>query len=771
MFNVLKYSLVLLTLLSCGCAQKNAAGPTTPVDFDSLLSAMTNLNTFAEAPIGDSYLESSYDRTGGNKDWGEFYEAEPSGRFTLLDLEGPGYISRFWIASFAAERWMFFIDGESEPRLDLAKDDLFGEKFPFHAPLAGKSGGGRYSLVPIPFSKSLRVEVVPTSLKRANRNYFQINYTLLNQPSKSVESFPVALSVAQSNHVVAVNQSLSGHDELMQQLVKENLSEVKTQKLEVGDSLSIWQDEGAGLLESFAIRIDEPTADAAMSQELLRTLRLQMYWDGASHPSVDVPLGDFFCNPFYFRSFTSMALGRVDDAFVCRFPMPYAQGARCVLVNKSKGPVSISAGAQGDVNESKGLTRKFHAMWRASTKSGIPFQMMSTSGSGHFIGLFLNAIGQDGSWNILEGDEILRPDPGVRAAQLGTGLEDYFSGAYYYTSLFDLPLHGLIEKGAMRTDQYRFHMLDAVPFDKSFNAGIEFGHGNQAKGYLSSVAYWYADEPASASLYTSKEHLLLRPKDRFELHGLMAQLFLLERGGLYHDAADRMSFFAKRYAGQPWADLLKARALGYREFDEGFAALKGDYMNMTNSAFAGAAQTAKDRLWLEEDKSNSLLGIHAIGRYKLYLDGKLIGEGEGKGELRVFRTSLSKGAHSWEIDIEPTHQGSFFTLCQRTSDGDIFSEGDWEILETTALEGRALPESFEGNQVLPNMTVWAFNPNAYIGMQSPGVAVTLWRFFEAQPFLRRVRLKKEWSTDDAVKKVSARELQRSDEEEKANAVN
>ena len=771
MFNVLKYSLVLLSLLSFGCSQNKGPSATTPVSFDSLLAAMTNLNTFAKAPLGDSYLESSYDRTGGNKDWGEFYEAEPSGRFTLLDLKGPGYISRFWIASFAADGWMFFIDGESEPRLDLAKDDLFGDKFPFATPLAGKSGGGRYSLVPIPFSKSLRIEVVPTSLKRANRNYFQINYTLLNQPSKTVESFPLALTAAQSNHVVAVNNSLSGHDEAMQAIVSETLSGVDSEVVEVGKELSIWQDEGAGILEAFSIRIDTPSADEVMSQELLRTLRLQMYWDGSSNPSVDVPLGDFFCNPFYLRSFASMPLARVDDAFVCRFPMPYAQGARCVLVNKSNIPVSISVGAQGDINSSKGLSRKFHAVWRASSKSGTPFQMMTTSGSGHFIGLFLNAIGQDGSWNILEGDEILRPDPGVRAAQLGTGLEDYFSGAYYYTSLFDLPLHGLIEKGAMRTDQYRFHMLDAVPFDKSFNASIEFGHGNQAKGYLSSVSYWYADEVASASLYASREHLLMRPKDRFELQGLMAQLFLLERGGLYKDAAERMSFFAKRYETQPWADLLRARALGYREYDEGFEALKAEYEQMSKSTFAPAAQAAKDRLWMDEDESNSLLGIHALGKYKLFLDGQQVAEGNGTGELRVHRTSIIKGSHSWEVDFEPNRQGSFFSLCQRTSSGDIVSDGKWTNLEATAQAGREIPESFEGNQVLPNMTVWAFEPNAYVGMQSPGVSHMLWRFFEAQPLVKRVRLKKQWSTDDAVRQVSAKELERSEEEEKANAVN
>ena len=123
---------------------------------------MTNLNTFAEAPLGDSFLESSYDRTGGNQDWATYKATQPNGRIKIFEAEGPGYISRFWIASFQAERWLFFFDGEDEPRMDLAKDDIFGEKFPFVPPLAGSPAADatvcfRYRSVKASASKWCRV--------------------------------------------------------------------------------------------------------------------------------------------------------------------------------------------------------------------------------------------------------------------------------------------------------------------------------------------------------------------------------------------------------------------------------------------------------------------------------------------------------------------------------------------------------------------------------------------------------------------------------------
>ncbi len=397
--------------------------------------------------------------------------------------------------------------------------------------------------------------------------------------------------------------------------------------------------------------------------------------------------------------------------------------------------------------------------------------MLKITGRGHYVGSFVSAIGQDGSWNILEGDEFVVPDAGTQPPQLGTGLEDYFNGAYYYTSLFDLPLHGLIEKGAMRTDQYRFHLLDAVSFNKSMEMGFEFGDRNRAQGYMSGVVYWYADRASSAMLPVGQKHLLVRPVDRFELAGMMSQLFLLERDGLYADAAARMEFFSERYRNQPWNDLFKVRALAYREKIDGFLSVKADYQVFMKSTNAAAAQASSDRLWLSEDSSHALLGIHALCKYKLKKNGEVIAEGEGRNNLRVLRTSVTAGEHIWDVELEPTAQGSFFSFCLRMQTGDITSAGEWETIEAVAFPDRPDFGEFKGEQVLPNMTVWAFVPNAYINMQSPAMGINLWPFWAPVPEVKSVHLRKKWTLEKNLPELSLKkEKERGADELKAYTV-
>jgi hypothetical protein len=720
--------------------------PLDRIDIDVLLERMTNATTFAQEPLGPSFLVSSYDRTGGNQDWVVYTQAEPSGRITIFEADGPGYISRLWIASYYAERWLFFFDGEKEPRIDLTQDELFGGKFPFLPPLVGESSGGRYSLLPIPFSRSIRIEIVPDKARMTpqNRNYYHVNYTRVGLASSAVSSFPRELSDRQSNLVNAVNENWAQLDSRQAGEITELLAQPVRATLAPSESQVFWQDEGEGLLKRFCIRIDEPDQAGVMTHELLRRLRLQMFWHGAVEPSVDVPLGDFFCNPFYLRTFSSMPVGQEGAAFICRFPMPYYDGARCLLRNDSDVPVTVSFGADGNRDSREGLNAFFHAAWRAKTGNGTLFRMIDVEASGHYVGCFLAAVGQDGSWNILEGDEIIMPDSGEQPPQYGTGLEDYFSGAYYYTTLMDLPLHGLIEKGAMRTDQYRFLLLDDVLFNTSFDATMEFGHGNSAKGYMSCVIYWYADQAVSQRIPQGQRPLLARPADRFELHGLMASLFMLEREGLYADAAARMTYYAQRFATQPWVDLLRVRAAGYREITEGIEAVREDYEAMAKSDYPAAAQAAKDRLWLAENPSNALLGIHAIGRYVLRVDGKEVARGEGKNELQVFRLTISEGEHEWDVELAPTQQGSFFSLCLQTREGQSSMSGTWDEVRVDPLPSVPRPERVAADAVLPNMTVWAFNLNGYVDMQSPANGIQLWAFWDGKPLFAKAHLRRKW---------------------------
>ena len=54
--------------------------------------------------------------------------------------------------------------------------------------------------------------------------------------------------------------------------------------------------EGPGVIQHIWITVDSKTSEGDCF--VLRDLIMRMYWDGEENPSVEVPLGDFFCCGF-----------------------------------------------------------------------------------------------------------------------------------------------------------------------------------------------------------------------------------------------------------------------------------------------------------------------------------------------------------------------------------------------------------------------------------------------------------------------------------------
>ncbi len=266
--------------------------------------------------------------------------------------------------------------------------------------------------------------------------------------------------------------------------------------------------------------------------------------------------------------------------------------------------------------------------------------------------------------------------------------------------------------------------------------------------------------------------LLGRPPDRFETAGLMSQLFSLERAELWQDAADRCDFFALRYSKYPWSAVLRLRALAYRGRVEGHDAVRTEYKALAQSSFAPVARQAQDLLWVSESDERALLGMHMRGRYTVWIDGIKVASGSSKARLDVRRLTLAPGEHSWEVEFEPTTQGSMISMCLRTQWGDVTSEGDWDIVSAEPIPGREIPDSFKGGSVLPNMTVWQFEPNSYINMQSGFQTIPIWSFWDSKPRVGRVRLRQSWTSGPGMNVVAVPDVvpERSAEEKRAHAI-
>ena len=286
--------------------------------------------------------------------------------------------------------------------------------------------------------------------------------------------------------------------------------------IEAGKKATLAEIQGAGTITHIWVTISSP------ERYHLRRIVLRAYWDGETEPSIEAPIGDFFGLGYgeaYYWASAPLAVS--DRALNCFFPMPFARGARIEIENQGERPIaafyyyvdyeSYSLGSpSARAAERQG---RFHAWWnRQLTKAsdGKPNQdgknnylIMDTTGHGHYVGVVMHIQAlATGSWG--EGDDMMFVDGDTMPTLNGTGLEDYFCGAWNFNNLtreYNFPYFGYSRKGNAHPDytgrhsMYRFHIEDPITFDKSLRVTIEHGHANDRGDDYSSVAYWYQAEP------------------------------------------------------------------------------------------------------------------------------------------------------------------------------------------------------------------------------------------------------------------------------------
>lgn len=278
----------------------------------------------------------------------------------------------------------------------------------------------------------------------------------------------------------------------------------------------IWMTTSGWFWENWDVR-EEKWPDTT----ILKKLILRIYWDDNKFPSVEAPIGDFFgVGHCEYKHFVSKYLGMSSGGFYCYFPMPFNKVKIEVenLHDKSIPHVFLNANYTSyDVLPSD--AGRFHCMYNSGTNAGSePQYIMKTKGKGHFVGCCLsmqswlpNYLGYlEAPEYIFIDDDFEEKNPSI----VGTGLEDYFNGGWYFRDgEFNAPLHGVPLKDPLRSmiSMYRFHESDAIYFDKCFTMLFQSPrppeHTREFK--FSSTAYWY-QQSASELLYKlpSKDKLV-----------------------------------------------------------------------------------------------------------------------------------------------------------------------------------------------------------------------------------------------------------------------
>lgn len=240
---------------------------------------------------------------------------------------------------------------------------------------------------------------------------------------------------------------------------------------------------------------------------ILKKLILRIYWDGNSFPSVEAPIGDFFgIGHCEYKHYCSKYLGMSSGGFYCYLPMPFNKiKIEIENLHPSRESAVFLNANYTPLSELPAKTGRLHCLYHSGTNPGSqPMTILKARGKGHFVGscismqTFLpNYLGY------LEAPEYIYIDRNdkLTANIVGTGLEDYFNGGWYFRDgEFNAPLHGVPLKDALRSmiSMYRFHEDDSIYFDKSIE--IEFinprppEHTQEFK--FSSTAYWYQQTAA-----------------------------------------------------------------------------------------------------------------------------------------------------------------------------------------------------------------------------------------------------------------------------------
>jgi hypothetical protein len=219
------------------------------------------------------------------------------------------------------------------------------------------------------------------------------------------------------------------------------------------------------------------------SPEMLRDLRIEMFWDGSPRPAVSVPFGDFFgCGlgrvvPFECALFSSPE-GR---SFNCFIPMPFRTGARITITNSSNKDLIhlfYDVDLLMDVEHTP-ETLYFHANWRRESPNllGRDFDILpKVVGSGRFLGCNVGVIvdpAYDGAW-WGEGEVKVRFGGDENPTLCGSGTEDYIGtgwGQGTYVHRTQGCLVGDRETGSWAF--YRYHLDDPIFFDDACRVSIQ----------------------------------------------------------------------------------------------------------------------------------------------------------------------------------------------------------------------------------------------------------------------------------------------------------
>jgi D-arabinan exo alpha-(1,3)/(1,5)-arabinofuranosidase (non-reducing end) len=258
---------------------------------------------------------------------------------------------------------------------------------------------------------------------------------------------------------------------------------------------------------------------------------IRIYWDDETTPSVEAPVGDFFCMGWgKYSPLQSLAVAvNPGSAFNCYWPMPFRKKCKITMENLADEDMYLYYQVDYILTDVPDDAAYFHAQFRRTNP--LPYKedyvlVDGVKGRGQYVGTYM-AIGvsNNGWWG--EGEiKFFMDDDAKFPTICGTGTEDYFCGSYDFDTRkkndadvetvnyteFCSPYTGLpqVIRGdghydvMQRFGLYRWHITDPIRFEKNLKVTIQSlgwkhdGRYLPQQNDIASVVFWYQTEPHSS---------------------------------------------------------------------------------------------------------------------------------------------------------------------------------------------------------------------------------------------------------------------------------
>ncbi len=289
-------------------------------------------------------------------------------------------------------------------------------------------------------------------------------------------------------------------------------------RIQPGETFTMAEIEGPGAIQHIWMT---PTGNWRFSI-------IRIYWDDEKEPSVECPVGDFFCMGWNkYAPVSSLAVCvNPGSAFNCYWSMPFRKKCRITMENVNDSePMTLYYQVDYTLTEVPDDMAYFHAQFRRQNpnETSVYTIIDGIKGRGQYVGVYMAwGVTNNGWWG--EGEIKFYIDGDKEFPTIcGTGTEDYFCGSYDFDTRtknaagveevnyteFCTPYNGLnqVIRGdghynvMQRFGLYRWHIMDPVRFEKDLKITIQDlgwhkgGRYLAQKSDISSVCFWYQAEP------------------------------------------------------------------------------------------------------------------------------------------------------------------------------------------------------------------------------------------------------------------------------------